>query len=120
MSLPATAGPGGAITPATQTVDAGATARFTVRTPDRGYAIAAVTGCNGSLSGAIYTTAPITAACTVSASFDAITVIVTLDGSLTAQVGIPYRGLLQATGGDIALWMGGVVRVAAARHDVDD
>lgn len=94
----ATAGPGGAITPATQTVDAGATARFTV-TPDRGYAIAAVTGCNGSLSGAIYTTAPITAACTVSARFDAITVIVTLDGSLTAQVGMPYRGLLQATGG---------------------
>jgi Rieske Fe-S protein len=79
-------------------VDAGATAQFTV-TPNSGYQIASVTGCGGNLSGTTYTTGPITANCTVSASFDAITVIVTLDGPLTAQVGTPYSGVFQATGG---------------------
>jgi hypothetical protein len=68
IRVTATAGPGGSITPATQTVNAGATARFTV-TPDSGYQIASVTGCGGNLIGNTYTTGPITAACAVSASF---------------------------------------------------
>jgi len=93
-----TAGPGGTITPATQTVEAGATARFTV-TPNSGYQIASITGCGGSLSGTTYTTGPITGNCAVSASFTAPTVIVTLQGPLTAQVGTPYSGVFQATGG---------------------
>ena len=94
----ATAGLGGTITPATQTVEAGATARFNV-TPNSGYVVASVTGCGGSLSGATYTTGPITGNCTVNASFTASTVIVTLQGPLTAQVGTPYSGTFQATGG---------------------
>lgn len=70
VTVTANAGTGGSISPTTQTVNVGATARFTV-TPNAGYAIASVSGCNGSLSGAIYTTGPITQACTVSARFTA-------------------------------------------------
>jgi hypothetical protein len=70
VTVTANAGAGGSISPSTQTVPLGATARFTV-TPNSGYAIAAVTGCNGSLNGTVYVTGPITTACTVSASFTA-------------------------------------------------
>lgn len=61
------AGANGRIDPATQTVDHGAAATFTV-TPDVGY-IAAASGCGGTLAGNLYTTAPIVAPCTVTASF---------------------------------------------------
>ncbi|QQS53457.1 MAG: hypothetical protein IPM89_11280 [Candidatus Competibacteraceae bacterium] len=67
----ATAGPGGTISPPSQTVNAGATTSFTV-TPDSGYVINSVTGCGGSLGGTTYTTGPITAPCTVTASFSAL------------------------------------------------
>ncbi len=72
----ATVGPGGTISPPSQTVNQGATATFDV-TPDRGYQIASVTGCGGSLGGTIYTTGPITAACTVTASFRLVTYVIT-------------------------------------------
>ncbi|MBI4685575.1 MAG: hypothetical protein HY755_10285 [Nitrospirae bacterium] len=62
------AGSGGTITPASQTVVQGATASFTV-TANNGYFIVSVTGCGGLLSGNTYTTAPVTANCTVSATF---------------------------------------------------
>ncbi|MCW5198756.1 hypothetical protein VU06_03295, partial [Desulfobulbus sp. F3] len=63
------AGSGGTISPDTaQTVDHGATTPFTV-TPDEGYSIASVTGCNGSLNGNTYTTGAITADCAVTAFF---------------------------------------------------
>jgi hypothetical protein len=71
----ATAGPGGSISPPSRTVEAGATASFTV-TPNSGYQIAAVTGCGGSLDGTTYFTGPITANCTVSASFALVPVSV--------------------------------------------
>ncbi|MCB1918833.1 MAG: VCBS repeat-containing protein [Candidatus Competibacteraceae bacterium] len=64
----ATAGSGGAISPATQVVGHGAIATVTI-TPETGYAITKVDGCNGSLSGNLYTTGPITAACTINAVF---------------------------------------------------
>ena len=66
-----TAGPNGSIAPATpQTVIAGTTFTFTFTiTPSAGYAIQTVTGCGGALTGATYTTAPITADCTITASF---------------------------------------------------
>ena len=67
----ATAGSGGTISPSSQTVDQGANTSFIV-TPSNGYQIASVTGCGGSLSGTTYTTGPITANCTVSASFSPI------------------------------------------------
>ena len=69
INVNATAGPGGSITPTSQFVNPGTSANFTV-TPNDGYAIANVEGCGGSLSGNTYTTGPITAACTVSATFN--------------------------------------------------
>ncbi len=89
VTVTANAGVGGSISPSTQTVPLGATARFTV-IPNSGYAIAAVTGCNGSLNGTVYVTGPITAACTVSASFTTEqTYILTLNaaGTGTGTVG---------------------------------
>jgi len=71
------AGAHGSIAPSTpQIVADGATTSFAI-TPDPHYAIDAVTGCGGTLEGGSYTTAAITADCTVSASFVAITHIVT-------------------------------------------
>ena len=71
------AGDHGSIAPSTpQTIADGATTSFAI-TPDAHYAIDSVTGCGGTLDGTSYTTAPITADCTVSASFVAITHIVT-------------------------------------------
>ena len=70
------AGPNGSIGPATEqilwevwTINQGSTASFTI-TPDTGYHIDSVDGtCGGSLSGNTYTTNPISADCTVVASF---------------------------------------------------
>ncbi len=67
-SITATAGSHGAISPGSATVNQGGSTSFTV-TPDTGYSIDNVTGCGGSLTGNTFTTATITAACTVNASF---------------------------------------------------
>ncbi len=64
----ATAGSGGGITPVSRTVDHGSSTSFTV-SPDTGYSIANVNGCEGSLSGSTYTTGSITEACTVTVGF---------------------------------------------------
>lgn len=59
----------GTITPGSSTTGHGSTASFTVRAED-GYRIRSVTGCGGNWSGANpYVTAPITADCTVTATF---------------------------------------------------
>ncbi len=70
MVTPSVDGEGGIISPDTeQIVGEGGTSAFTV-TPDTGYSIASVDGsCGGTLVGDIYTTGPITADCTVEASF---------------------------------------------------
>ncbi|MFZ1827387.1 MAG: hypothetical protein WAW42_01150, partial [Candidatus Competibacteraceae bacterium] len=63
------AGANGSLTPNTpQTVAYNQTTAFTV-TPNTGYQIDTVTGCNGALSGAAYTTGAITGACAVTANF---------------------------------------------------
>lgn len=63
------AGPNGTISPdSPQDVTENRTVAFTL-TPDAGYSIASVTGCGGALSENTYTTAPITADCTVTAAF---------------------------------------------------
>ena len=63
------AGAGGALSPSVpQTVNDGDTVDFTV-TPDTGYLIDSVSGCGGSLAGTTYTTAPVMADCTVTATF---------------------------------------------------
>lgn len=62
-------GPNGALVPGVpQSVIDGNTASFTV-VPDNGYSIDSVSGCGGSLAGNLFTTAPVTADCTVTASF---------------------------------------------------
>lgn len=69
-TVTATAGSGGSISPASVNVNSGESTVLTV-TPDSGYGIANVTasGCSGTLAGATYTTAPITAHCAVAATF---------------------------------------------------
>ena len=70
------AGSNGSITPSTpQTVNDGAQVSFTLA-PDAHYRVGTVSGCGGSLSGVVYTTAPVTADCTVSATFAPITHVV--------------------------------------------
>ena len=68
FTVSTSAGAGGSISPASATVNQGSTTSFSV-TPDSNYIISSVTGCSGSLSGSTYTTAAITANCTVTASF---------------------------------------------------
>jgi outer membrane protein assembly factor BamB len=80
-----TAGSNGSITPDTpQTVNDGDTTSFTI-TPDAHYTIADVTGCGGQLAGDTYTTGPITADCTVSATFEIVTHTVTPDAGDGSQ-----------------------------------
>jgi hypothetical protein len=69
----ATAGPNGRISPSKATVDLGKTQSFTVL-PNYLYS-ATVAGCGGKLTGNSYTTGPITADCTVSATFDLSVVV---------------------------------------------
>lgn len=68
FNVTATAGAGGSISPASRTVAQGSTAQFIV-TPNAGFAINTVTGCGGTRVGSVYTTAPVSAACNVSATF---------------------------------------------------
>ena len=62
------AGTGGTISATEQSVAHGSTATFTV-TPEAGYHIDGVSGCNGTLNGDTYTTGMVTEACEVKASF---------------------------------------------------
>lgn len=82
-------GGNGTLAPATQTVDAGGVAQLTL-TPDDGYLISSVTGCGGTLSGNLYTTAPVNADCTVNAIFAEVSLIGSyaagVDGSFTVPV----------------------------------
>lgn len=67
-TVKADAGAGGSISPASATVDAGDTTQFTVTT-NSGYYLNSVSGCDGTLSGTIYTTGPVNANCAVTANF---------------------------------------------------
>lgn len=71
-AVTASALPGGSISPTGMVnVTEGQVSSFTV-TPAAGYRIAAVTGCGGTLAGSTYTTAAVTAACTVQARFETL------------------------------------------------
>jgi len=91
---PSVNGSGGSISPSTpQTAAYNGTIAFTV-TPNTGYSIASVTGCGGTLSGSTYTTGPVTADCSVSATFAqavagqyALTINITGDGTVAANSG---------------------------------
>ncbi len=67
-TVTSSAGAGGTVSPPAVPVAHGDTASFVI-TPLTGYRIDTVSGCNGSLSGEIYTTGAITAECSVNASF---------------------------------------------------
>ncbi len=85
-TVSATAGPGGDISPASQTVDHGAKTIFIV-TPDTGYAIDSVSGCGGSLSANAYTTGTITYACKISVQFTLDPAFSVNSGKLTMRIG---------------------------------
>jgi hypothetical protein len=102
------AGAGGSISPSgAQTVNHGGTTSFTV-TPNTGYSIASVTGCSGNLNGNTYTTAAVTGACAVSATFSANTSVTgsTAGGSVTAAI----------TGGTCAGFVTGSTQFAAGSN----
>lgn len=63
-----TVGTGGDISDSSLSVKEGESAIFTL-TPDTGYHVDQMSGCDGSLSGNDYSTGPITGDCTVTASF---------------------------------------------------
>ncbi|MDX5297343.1 MAG: hypothetical protein LPK85_00180, partial [Gammaproteobacteria bacterium] len=63
------AGTGGSLTPTTQMLETGARAALTV-TPSAAYTLSTISGCGGVLAGTTYTTAPLTADCVITASFD--------------------------------------------------
>jgi hypothetical protein len=66
------AGPGGSISPASQSVLNGMIALFTI-IPDPGYEVSSVSGCGGTWSGGnSFSTAPVTFDCTVTAAFSRI------------------------------------------------
>lgn len=82
-----TADSNGTVSPASQTVNSGATTTLTV-TPNAGYT-ASASGCGGSLVGTTYTTNAITANCTVSATFadttaPSVAITAPADGSTVA------------------------------------
>ena len=67
-AVSASAGVGGSVSPTSASVTEGSTASISVTT-NEGYEIDSVSGCGGTLSGTVYTTGPITGACSVTASF---------------------------------------------------
>lgn len=73
-AVTAAAGEGGTIDPATSSVAHGSRLTLNVR-PENGFRIREVVGCGGELSGNVYTTAPITSSCTVTASFDQVSYV---------------------------------------------
>ena len=68
FNISAAAGVNGSISPSMVSVDQGQTATFTV-TPEIGYSVLSVSGCNGTLSENTFTTGTIVAACSVTAQF---------------------------------------------------
>ena len=67
FNISAAAGVNGSISPSMVSVDQGQTATFTV-TPEIGYSVLSVSGCNGTLSENTFTTGTIVAACSVTAA----------------------------------------------------
>ncbi len=79
-------GAGGTMSPSTpQTVGYNLTTAFTV-TPNTGFHTTSASGCGGSLSGTTFTTGPVTANCTVSASFVANAMSVTAPANVYITV----------------------------------
>ena len=131
VSTQVTEGQGRFLPPTSATVAYGGTATFKVE-PAEGYSVKSVTGCDGTLSGNEYKTAPVMENCTVSASFvlnppnavdDAVTVAedsgatvvdVLANDSKVPGVQLTVTAVTQpATGGSVTL-EDGVVRFTPA------
>jgi len=100
-TVTAVAGAGTTITPAALTVQSGQTASFTVGLLS-GYSNLVVTGGGGSLSGTTYTTGPITANTTVTASATLIPTH-TITINVGAGVHTPTTPLTVADGGSVTI-----------------
>lgn len=85
ITLTTNAGPGGSITPGTERVASGSTRQLTI-TPNAGYEITSVSGCNGNLTENIYRTGVLTQDCTVTARFNLTTEVVMPDAALNSAV----------------------------------
>lgn len=85
VTLTATASAGGRISPGSARVAAGTVQSFTL-TADAGFEITNVTGCGGVLTNSIYTTAPLTTDCSVTANFNRTTEVVLQDAALNTAV----------------------------------
>ena len=68
FDIAAAAGANGSISPAIVSVTQGQTTTFTV-TPETGYSVLSISGCNGTLSENTYTTGTISAACSVTVQY---------------------------------------------------
>lgn len=95
--------PGGQVLPASAQVDHGSTAQFEV-TPDTGWTLLSVDGCDGTLDGTTYTTGPITEACTLSPSYvqnqyDVTTNVEAGEGSMTPE----SQGVLHGENGTLTV-----------------
>lgn len=112
-TVSAVAGEGGSVSPASQSVESGNNATITV-TPDSGYLIAAVSGCNGTLDGTTYTTGAVTADCSVEASFKTEEVV-SVD-PVKARILYPWK--VSRTGSDQIL-VKGVADSGAAKITVN-
>lgn len=110
-SINVTASSGGAVSPpAVQTVAHGATARFEL-TPDAGHSIVSAAGCDGTISGSTFTTAPAANDCTVTVSFIVNTYALTFAASSNGTISGESSQLVNY-GADSAA----VTAVAAAGH----
>lgn len=86
-TVTATAGNHGAITPASQQIDYGAVAEFTI-SPATGYAVSTATGCGGltQVDSSTWETAPVTADCAVHVEFSGIESTVTATAGPNGQI----------------------------------
>ncbi|MBL8521429.1 MAG: hypothetical protein JNK75_12240 [Betaproteobacteria bacterium] len=107
FTVTSSAGAGGTINPAsTQNVLPNGQLTFTV-TPNAGFTASVGGTCGGTLSGTTYTTNPVTANCTVSASFSATKYVATTgndstgDGSFANPWKTISKGINTMAGGDI-------------------
>ncbi len=109
-SVTATAGTGGSISPDTKMVSYGDTVTFSV-TPDSGYSIESIIGCNGTLNGTTYTSGLITSICTVTANFTTSSSSDTFNISTSAS---PFNGGNVTGGGAYSAGMSVTVSAEAA------
>lgn len=125
---------GGSISSTSASVTEGASTSFTL-TPDTGYRIASVTGCNGSLEGNRFATAILTADCVVEATFElqqfTVNTEVTGPGGLspsTATVGYGQDAIfyqsrilpghtIELLSGCNALWSDGGIKATAVTEN---